>query len=163
MITLRAETEIMAPVERCFDLARSVDLHAASACLIHGKAVAGRKTGLAGPGEWTAWSARFFGVRFTLSTQITNFEPPWRFSDVLRSGLFREFGHHYTFRSLDAARTLMTDDFFFQSPFGFIGAALDRFVLRRRMRTVADFRVAYIKRVAESDEWRGYLRRADPA
>ena len=158
MISLRTETIIMAPVERCFDLARSVDLHVASSRPIQGKAVAGRTTGLAGPEDCTTWSARFFGVRFSLSTQITNFDRPHRFSDVLRAGLFRHFGHNYIFQSLDAARTLMTDDFFFESPLGVFGAIFDRLVLRRRMWTVEDFRVRYIKRVAESEEWHDYLK-----
>ena len=37
MIELRIETEVTAPSERCFDLARSVDLHAASSHLIANK------------------------------------------------------------------------------------------------------------------------------
>ena len=147
----------MAPVERCFDLARSVDLHAASASIIHGEAVGGCKTGLAEPGDCTMWSARFFGLRFSLATQIMAYARPHRFSDELQKGLFTRFGHHYTFRADGASRTVMEDEFFFQSPLGPIGALFDRAVLRRRMRTVAEFRVQYIKRVAESEEWKKYL------
>ena len=70
MITLYTQTIINAPRERCFDLARSVDVHTLTARSIDGKAVAGRVSGLAEQGEWTTWSARFFGVRFRLTTQI---------------------------------------------------------------------------------------------
>lgn len=157
MIRIRTETEIFAPCERCFDCARSIDLHAASSRIIRGRAVAHRTRGLAVLGDKTTWSARFFGVRFVLTTQITEFDRPRSFRDCLCAGLFTHFGHVYTFQSLDHARTLMTDDFFFQSPFGVLGIAFDTLVLQRRMRAVASFRAGYLKRVAESDEWKKYL------
>lgn len=157
MIRLRTETVMLAPRERCFDLARSIDLHAASARPIRGKAVAHRISGLAERGDKTTWSARFFGMRFRLTTQITAFERPHGFSDVLRAGLFRHFGHDYTFQARGTAETVMVDDFFFESPFGFAGAAFDELILRRRMRAVAAFRASYLKRVAESEAWRNYL------
>lgn len=157
MITLRTETMILAPQERCFDLARSVDLHAASARLIRGKATAGRTAGLAAPGDRTMWSARFHGMRFSLTTEITAFDRPRGFSDSLCAGLFRHFGHVYSFVPVGPMQTMMTDEFSFQSPCGFIGAALDVLVLRRRMRAVMESRARYVKHVAESEEWREYL------
>jgi len=157
VVRLQTKIIILAPPERCFDLARSVDLHADSASLIHGKAVAGRAAGLSVLGDRTTWAARFFGMRFSLTTEITAFDRPHGFSDVLCAGLFTHFGHVYTFQPMSAGRTLMTDVFSFQSPFGILGAALDVIVLRRRMRTVMNFRADYIKRIAESGEWRNYL------
>lgn len=157
MTRLKTETEILAPADCCFDLARSVDLHADSSRLIRGRAVAGHVRGLAGDGDWTTWSARFFGLRFRLTTRITDFDRPHGFSDVLSAGLFRRFGHRYTFQPLGSARTLMTDEFWFESPFGPLGAALDRFVLRRPMRATLDARAVFLKRVAETGDWRRYL------
>lgn len=157
MIILRTETVILAPPERCFDLARSVDLHAVGASLIQGKATAGRTAGLSGLGDETTWSARFFGLRFSLTTRITEYERPRGFSDVQSAGLFRHFGHVYTFRPDGPARTVMTDEFSFQSSFGFIGAAFDGFVLRRQMQAVMESRARCVKRAAESEEWWAYL------
>ena len=156
MIELRIETEVLAPCERCFDLARSVDLHVASSHLIAGKAVAHRLSGLSEPGDMTTWSARFFGVRFRLTTAITHFDRPHSFSDVLCAGLFRHFAHVYTFEARGDNRTVMTDNFSFESPFGLLGAAFDALILRRRMLLVASSRALCIKRVAESDAWRNY-------
>jgi ligand-binding SRPBCC domain-containing protein len=157
MISLWTDTVILAPAERCFDLARSVDLHAASASVIQGKALAGRTSGLSALGDRTTWSARFFGMRFSLTTRITAFDRPRSFSDVICAGLFTHFGHVYTFQPTGVGRTLMTDEFSFQSPFGILGAAFDTLILRRRMRTVMDSRARCVKRVAESEEWRTYL------
>lgn len=125
--------------------------------MIHGKAVAGRTTGLATLGDWTTWSARFFGLRFSLTTEITAFDRPNGFSDALCAGLFRHFGHVYTFQSVGPAQTAMTDEFSFQSPCGFVGAAFDALVLRPRMEVVMEGRALSIKRAAESGECRKYL------
>lgn len=157
MIRLRAEVVITAPLERCFDLARSVDFHAVTARPIGGRAAAGRVSGLSGPGDWTTWSARFFGMRFSLTTEIAGFDRPHGFSDVLRSGPFRHFGHVYTFQSLGPDRTRMTDDFSFQSPCGLLGAWVDAAILRRPMQAVDEARAQDIRRIAESEEWRAYL------
>lgn len=157
MIRIRTETEIFAPGERCFDCARSIELHAASSRVIGGRAVAHRTAGLATLGDKTTWSARFFGMRFALTTQITEFERPHRFSDTLCLGLFAHFGHVYTFQSLGPMRTVMTDEFYFQSRFGILGTVFDTFVLSRRMRVVASFRVRYLKRIAESGAWKSFL------
>ena len=157
MIRLRTETLILAPATRCFDLARSIDLHQAAAGPIDGRAIASRVSGLAELGDCTTWSARFFGLRFSLSTRIAEMEAPHRFSDVLCHGLFAHFGHDYTIRSLGPNRTLLTDDFFFQSPLGPLGAAFDTLILRRKMLAVAEWRARYLRRVAESEQWRRYL------
>ena len=157
MTSLHIETEVLAPRERCFDLARSVDLHTDSALIIAGKATAHRIAGLSDLGDKTTWSARFFGVRFNLTTAITQFDRPNRFSDIMYEGLFNHFGHVYTFEARGEDRTFVTDAFSFESPFDVLGTAFDSFILRRRMQAVASFRALYIKRIAESDAWRKYL------
>ena len=157
MVRLHTQVTIHAPKKRCFDLARSVDVHTLTARTISGKAVAGRVSGLSSLGDWTTWSARFFGLRFRLTTEISTFDYPNGFSDTLRSGLFRHFGHVYTFEDIGGGQTRFTDTFSFQSPFGLLGAFVDRAVLRGRMKAVDEARAGDIKRLAESDEWKKYL------
>ncbi len=134
-----------------------MDAHTASAALIHGAAVGGKQAGLAGAGDETTWSAQFFRMRFRLTTRIEDYHRPHRFSDVMCKGLFRHFGHIYTFEALGSGETRLLDMFSFESSFGPLGALLDRAVLRPQMRTVAGARVQFLKRVAEGDEWRRYL------
>jgi len=157
MINLRTEITVFAPVERCFDLARSVEMHISGAAPIYGKAIAGRTAGLSEQYDRTTWSARFFGMRFTLTTEITEFDYPRSFSDVMCRGMFAHFGHRYSFQPLSEAQTLMTDKFSFESPLGILGRLFDRIILRPRMQAAADFRALTLKRVAESEQWRRYL------
>ena len=71
MPTIRVETRIEAPVERCFDLARDVDLHRRSLARTGERAVGGVTTGLLGPGDTVTWEGRHFGVRQRLTARIT--------------------------------------------------------------------------------------------
>ncbi len=158
MVRLHTQIIIHAPKQRCFDLARSVDVHTLTARTIGGKAVAGRVSGLSELGDWTTWSARFFGMRFRLTTEISAFDVPNSFSDTLRSGLFTHFGHVYTLEDLGGGQTRFTDTFSFQSPCGLLGAFVDRVVLRGRMKFVDEARACELKRLAESEEWKEYLR-----
>ena len=157
MIVLHTEALINAPVSRCFDLCRSINAHEASATLIRGKAVGGKRSGLADPGDETQWSAQFFGVRFKLTTRIEAYRYPACFSDVMCKGLFQHFGHVYTFEPVGPNQTRLSDAFSFESPVGPVGAALDKWVLRPQMQTVAEARVRFLKQTAESDGWRQFL------
>ena len=51
MVTIELRTFIAAPPERVFDLSRSIDLHRVSMARSREEAVAGRTSGLIGPGE----------------------------------------------------------------------------------------------------------------
>jgi hypothetical protein len=62
MVRLQFTTEIAAPIERCFDLSRSIDLHVKSVEWSSEQAIAGVTTGLISSGEEVTWGARHFGV-----------------------------------------------------------------------------------------------------
>ena len=77
-------TTIHAPIERVFDLARSIDLHSDSLAGTGERAVGGVTAGLIGPGETVTWRARHFGVWQHLTSRITSFERPVVFTPMLR-------------------------------------------------------------------------------
>ena len=76
MIELFANVVVDAPIQRCFDITRSIDVHQDSSILIRGRAVAGKVGGLSDLGDETTWSARFFGMRFRVRTKVTEMEVP---------------------------------------------------------------------------------------
>jgi ligand-binding SRPBCC domain-containing protein len=108
MPVFRIVTDIEAPVERCFDLSRSIDLHLESMVASGERAVAGVTTGLIGAGEEVSWEARHLGVRWRMTSRITAFEPPRRFVDEMVRGPFRSFRHEHLFEPAGAG-TRMTD------------------------------------------------------
>ncbi|MDV3308737.1 MAG: hypothetical protein LOY03_07970 [Cyclobacteriaceae bacterium] len=62
MPRIELTTIIHAPIERCFNLARSIDLHRPSVVGTKEEAVAGVTSGLIGMGEQVTWRARHFMV-----------------------------------------------------------------------------------------------------
>jgi ligand-binding SRPBCC domain-containing protein len=149
-------TRIHAPIQRVFDLARSVDFHTASTAHTGERAVAGVMGGLMALGQEVTWRARHFGIWQNLTSRITAFEPPTHFRDSLVRGAFRRFDHDHFF-SQQGDITLMRDVFDYDSPFGVLGRVADRLFLKLYMKQLLVSRNAVIKVAAETDEWRRYL------
>ncbi len=161
MPIILCEVRVRAPVERCFDLARSVDLHADSSTDIGARAVGGRRAGLSGAGDETAWSARFFGLRFTMTTRIEDFSPPTHFGDTMTRGRLRRFAHVYRFRSLPDGGCALSDELRVAAPGGGLGRLVEAVYLTRRMRWLVQRRLEHLRAVAEGDGWRRYLGSGD--
>lgn len=156
MAIIELVTVIDAPIDRVFDLARSIDLHTTSTSKTGERAVAGVTSGLIGAGDQVTWRARHFGVWQSLTVQVDVFEPPTHFSDRMLRGAFHKMEHHHYFAA-SSAGTTMRDVFEFRSPLGILGRAVDTLVLRRYMRSFLVERNRVIKAAAESDAWRNYL------
>ena len=160
MLLIHETIHVHAPPARCFDLARSVDLHADSSPAIAARAVAGRRTGLSADGDWTTWSARFLGLRFRLTTRIAHFSPPAHFDDRLTRGLLRRFAHTYRCDPLPGDSCALSDHLTVAAPFGPLGRLVERLYLARRMRFLVRHRLRAIKAVAEDAAlWPRYLQR----
>lgn len=149
-------TQIRAPIERCFDLSRSVDLHVQSTSSSGERAIAGVTQGLLGPGDEVTWRARHFGIWQNLTSRMTVFDRPRHFRDSMVSGAFSRFDHDHYFTAA-GEYTEMRDVFDFTSPLGPLGRIADAVVLTRYLTRFLAERNRVIKQVAESDEWRTHL------
>ena len=160
MVKLTELTIIHAPIERCFDLARSVEVHLAGNLHFGEAAIAagGVTAGLIGLGERVTWQARHLGVRQRLTSEITAMERPRYFQDRMIRGTFSFLTHDHVFRSISGDETEMTDVFCFAAPLGFLGQLAEIAVLRRYMRSLLQERNGVLKQIAESSAWRNYLR-----
>jgi ligand-binding SRPBCC domain-containing protein len=150
------ETIINAPIERVFDLARSIDLHTNSLAQTNETAVAGKTKGLINIGETVTWEAIHFGIKQKLTSKITQFDYPKHFRDSMIKGAFARFDHDHFFEELDG-KTLMHDVFDYDSPLGIIGKAADFLFLEDYMRNLLIARNQIIKNVAESNDWKKFL------
>jgi ligand-binding SRPBCC domain-containing protein len=149
-VTVKLTTDIDAPIEEVFDLARDLDFHAHSMAHTGERAVAGRLTGRIERGEIVTWRARHFGVWWSLTSRITAADPPTRFEDVQERGPFAWFRHEHGFEPLAGGGTRMRDHWEHRSPLGPLGWLVDRLVLGRYMRRQLKTRNAALKREAES-------------
>jgi len=142
------QTVIEAPIERVYDLARDIDLHARSMAHTGERAVAGRTSGLIGLGETVSWRACHFGFTWSLTSRITVAEPPSRFVDEQSSGPFRSFRHEHRFEAIPGG-TLLVDDWQHVSPLGPLGRLVDRLLLAGHMRRLLETRSLALKTEAE--------------
>jgi ligand-binding SRPBCC domain-containing protein len=151
---IRVSTVIRAPIERVFDLARSVEAHLASARGTAEAAVDGRTTGLLEMGETVTWRARHFGVRQHLTTRITAFDRPHHFQDRMVRGAFRNFEHDHSFRQLAGGEVEMFEMLRFAAPPAGLGMLIERLVLGPYFERFLRERNRALKRLAETDGWR---------
>jgi ligand-binding SRPBCC domain-containing protein len=157
MSRIELRTAIRAPRERCFDLARSVELHMRSTADTGETAIAGRTSGLLGAGEEVTWRARHFGVWLTLTSRITGYERPAFFCDSMVRGAFARLEHEHRFTEDGMGGTIMDDVLEFTAPGGVIGLLAERLVLRRYLRKFLVARNHALAAVAESDDWRRFV------
>jgi ligand-binding SRPBCC domain-containing protein len=136
-------TAIPAPVEAVFALALSIDAHVASMRSSRERAVAGVTTGEIGLGEEVTWKAWHFGLRWTMTNQITELDPPSSFVDEQVRGPFKAFRHTHTFVPSGTATT-MHDKVVFSAPFGALGVVAEKVLLGRYLRRLIETRNAFL-------------------
>lgn len=149
MPIIELATHINAPIEQCFDLTRSIDVHIASTRHTGETAIAGRTSGLMELGESVTWRARHFGIWQTLTSTITEFEYPYFFTDEMVKGAFKNFRHEHYFFPVKH-QTLMKDVFIFESPFGFLGHIANLVFLKKYMIQLLEKRNQVIREIAQS-------------
>ena len=157
MATIELRIEIGAPRQRCFDLARSVELHVRSTAATGERAVAGTTAGLLALGDEITWRARHFGVWQSLAGRITAYDRPRHFQDTMLRGAFRRLRHDHYFDEAPGGGTVMRDVFVYAAPLGPLGWLTERLVLTAYLRRFLEARNRELKAVAESGEWAKFI------
>jgi hypothetical protein len=160
MIRIDETTIIHAPIERCFDLSRSVEVHLLAN--VHSgeqaTALGSVTSGLVGLDQEVTWRARHFGIWQTLTSKTTAIKSPRYFQVTMVRGIFRSMQADHLFRSVEPGVTEMTDRFCIAAPLPVLGPIAETLFLRRYMLALLRERNAVIKQVAESSDWQRYLK-----
>ena len=152
MPSIHITTFIIAPVDRVFDLSRSINLHKISLAETNEKAIAGVLSGLINENETVTWQARhLFKIR-RFTSRISAMQIPDYFIDEMVKGDFKSFRHEHHFKGIENG-TIMIDRVNFETPYGFIGKWLNAFYLKRYMEKMIVARNRVIKEYAESKKW----------
>ena len=157
MNTIILKTEIEAPIERCFNLSTSIDLHKISASKSKEEAIDGTTQGLIKLNETVTWRAKHFGFWFKMKVKITEYNEPNSFVDEMIAGIFKSKKHRYEFLQTDNG-TLMIDKFEFTSPLGFLGKLVDHLILKNYMTKFLQERNQVIMEFAETEKWKEVLK-----
>ena len=153
------ETKIYAPIEICFDLSRSIDLHVLSTSQTNEIAIEGKTSGLINLNESVTWQATHFRIRQKLSSIITEFQSPIYFKDEQLKGAFKYFKHEHFF-SQHQNYTLMKDVFEYESPLGIFGKIANFFLINNHLKQLLIKRNQVIKEYAENGKFKEILKNA---
>lgn len=156
MPVIHLDTYIKSPIQRVFDLSRSIEFHTKSTAHTKEKVVAGKRNGLLQLDEVVTWKAKHFGVWQKLTAKITEYDAPNYFADEMISGAFKSFKHKHYFEEKEG-NTLMTDIFEYTSPFGILGQLVDIIFLKTYMKKFLQKRNEILKSTAENDLWQKFI------
>jgi hypothetical protein len=159
MIHFEEITLIDAPIDRVFDLSRSIEVHLLANVHENEQALAlrGLTNGLVGLGEQVTWRAKHFGLWHDLTSEATAVKPPTYLQVTMVKGIFRSMQADHLFRSLPSGATELKDTFTIAAPLPILGPIAEALFLRRYMIGLNRERNAVIKQLAESDDWQRYL------
>ncbi len=156
MVKIHLTTFISAPIERVFDLGRSINLHQISTAQTNEKAIAGVISGLINKDETVTWEARHLFRTRRFTARISTMERPVFFTDEMVTGDFKSFYHEHHFKSVDNG-TIMIDVVHFETPYGIIGRIVNSLFLRSYIEKFLLKRNAVIKEYAETQKWKAIL------
>ena len=149
-------TEVNAPIEIAFDLARSIEFHAYTQSHRNEVAIKGKTSGLINLGEIVTWRAKHFGINQKLSVKITKLDKPYIFRDTMIEGAFKRFDHDHIFEQHNGI-VKITEVFDYESPLSILGRVFDFLILKKYMSNFFSQRNEAIKRALESDKWKEFL------
>ena len=156
MPKIHLTTLIYAPVERVFDLSRSISLHKISTAPTREEAVAGTTTGLINEHETVTWQARHLFKLRRFTSKITSMEKPLHFTDEMIQGDFKSYKHEHHFKQVDNG-ALLIDLVEFESPYGILGNWANQLFLKRYLKKLLVKRNEVIKEYAETQKWKVIL------
>jgi len=156
MPNIHLTTFIAAPLERVFDLARSIDLHKKSMAESGEQAVGGTTMGLMGVGDTVTWKAKHLMKTRIMKVRMTEMTKPVSFVDEMVEGDFKLFRHQHHFKQIDNG-IFMIDIVDFETPYGKLGQLLNSLYLTKYLKTLLETRNDFIRKFAESSKWRDLL------
>ena len=148
-VSFTVTTRIAAPPDEVFDLCLDIEAHERSLASSRERAVGGTTTGRLAPGDEVRFRAWHFGIRFALTSRITEYERPHRFVDEQVRGPFSTYRHEHRFAD-GGGVTVMEDEVSFVAPFGALGRLVERLVLARYLRELIEERNGSLKAELES-------------
>lgn len=147
---------IAAPIERVFDLSRSINMHQISTAPTKEKAIDGTMNGLINKNETVTWQARHLFKTRQFTSKIMEMQSPSFFIDEMIKGDFVSFHHEHHFKATDNG-TIMIDLISFESPYGIIGKMTNSIFLTSYIEKFLIKRNAVIKDYAETQKWKTIL------
>lgn len=156
MPKIHLTTFIAAPLERVFDLSRSISLHKISMEHTGEEAIAGITSGLVKLDDTVTWKGKHLMKTRLFTSKITEMQPYEKFTDKMTKGDFKSFEHQHFFKPIDNG-TIVIDIINYDTPYGWFGKFVNKIYLQGYIERLINHRNEVIKKYAESDKWHALL------
>ncbi|MDP9229768.1 MAG: SRPBCC family protein [Bacteroidota bacterium] len=156
MPKIHLTTFIAAPVNRVFDLSRSVELHKESMKKYKERAVGGTTFGFLERNDTVTWLAKHLMKTRVLRVKISDYKRPDLFIDEQIKGDFKMMKHEHHFKPCENG-TIMIDIFSFETPYGKWGEWFNALYFTKYIKNLLEQRNRTIKEYAEGKKWKKYL------
>ena len=156
MAKIHLTSFIAAPIDRVFDLSRSINLHQISTASTNEKAIDGVMTGLINKDETVTWQAKHLFKLRQFTSKITEMKSPDFFVDEMIKGDFTSFHHEHHFKTAENG-SIVIDIIHFETPHGIIGKLANSLFLTSYLERFLTKRNEVIKEYAETQKWKAIL------
>lgn len=156
MPTIHLTTFIAAPIDRVFDLHRSIFVHKQSMIQFNETVASGITTGLLNAGEVVTWKSKHLYKTRYFKLKVLDMNFPTSYTEVQVKGDFKSLKHEHFFKPVRNG-TLVIDLFHFDMKYGQAGLLFNKFYLTNYIRNVLEHRNKFIKDYAESKKWESLL------
>ncbi len=156
MEKIEFNTHIKAPIQRCFDLARSIDFHKISISAVKEESIAGITTGLIGHNQRALMQSQLWGRYFTTELKIAKFTPPYFLSYEIVDSTFQSIVHDYYFYDI-SEETVMVNHFYYRPRWGLIGDIVNFLFLQNYLTRTITKRNDLLRDYAETEKWKDIL------
>lgn len=157
MNKIEFNTHIKAPIERCFDLSRSIDFHKISLSpVVKEESVAGCTTGLIGHNQHALMQSKLWGYHFSTELKIAKFNPPYFLSYEIADSHFESAIHDYYFYDI-SGETVMVNHFYYKFKLGLLGEMANLLFLEKYIIGIITQRNDLLREYAETNKWKDVL------
>jgi len=150
MSLIIVETEIEADIQTCFDLARDIEFYQKSIKTSREIPIDGKINGLVEANDSVTWEIQYLCIVTHVTLKVTEFDSPNLFVDEMVKANFKAYRHEHIFHKRNN-KTIMTDKFHVESPFGVIGKFVDWIFLKNYMTKLLKSRNELLKIQAEKN------------
>lgn len=100
-------------------------------------------------GDTVTFEANHLGKKRKLTSRVTNYDPPFSFTDKMLKGSFKAFSHQHNFQGMPDGTTVMYDIVEYSPPGGPLAGLIDKLVLEKYLREFLTRRNRNFKQIVE--------------
>jgi ligand-binding SRPBCC domain-containing protein len=147
---------IQAPIERVFDLNRSLAVRKKGLHQKNAQVLSSSSKGLVDAGETITLRAKHLGKTREMTARITAFKHPHQFVEEQVKGDLKSYRHEYHCKPTENG-TILIDILEFEGPRDLLGSWAAPFFLKSFFTTMLNRKNDLVRQYAESDKWRAVL------